>query len=59
VIDAGADALDDVGVKVTEIVPVQRGGTAAMSGDLDMTAAARMAEGCHGITLLKKTQSNL
>ena len=38
-VDAGLDALDHAGVEVAKVFLFERGGTAAVSGDLDVSAA--------------------
>ena len=41
-VDAGCYSLDHAGVKVAEVFLLERGGTAAVSGDLDVGAATNV-----------------
>jgi hypothetical protein len=41
-VDAGLHALDHAGVEVAKVFLLERGGTAAVSGDLDVSALANV-----------------
>jgi len=47
-VDAGLHALDHAGVEVAKVLLFERGGTAAVSGDFDVGAAANVGMDGHG-----------